>query len=324
MTFVSTLPPVTPILAQRELSFTEFNRAIGELSARDRVLEEAVQNFTSQAGLATTASLLAATEKILGEDLVAAVVSAGALPAGILSFADLQATYGERLTAVEELTVVTDTDGLNPRSLKAVVLSNQATIAAVNAKVDAFATELEALSAITDDIDAIKAVTDSVNSRLTTAEQVLADLSDEVRNARKEFADDPNKRLVDKIDSIDGNITAAQQTVSSLVKEITDARSPDQYDTLGARIGALESSIESINEVVSLLQGRGVVTGIKVGRTIRHGMIELIPGSNIALTPERAGFRVDVVEKATCIDATAPIGDPNAACCAPGSSQIAN
>ena len=324
MAFLSTLPSVRPLLAQRELTFTEFNRIISDLAQRDRVLEEGVQNFVSQAGLARTASLLAATEKILGENLVTQVIDTGALPTDVLSFEEFQTTVEERLAAVEALTIVTDADGLNPRSLKALVLSNQATIAAVNKKVDDFAAELDALSAVTDDVAAIKAVTDTVNTRLSTVEAILADLSDEVRNARKEFADDPSKRLVDKMDSIDGKIAALQQNVNSLVKEMTDARSPDQFDSLAARIGSLESSIEAINEAVSQLNGRGVVTGIKVGRTIRHGVIELIPGSNLAITPERAGFRVDLVEKATCIDASAPVGDPNAACCPPGSISIAN
>lgn len=325
MTPLSTLPPVTPLFCQSNLTFTEFNRIVTELVSRDRVLEEAVVNFTSVAGLARTASLLSAAEIILGTNITELVIASGVLPEGFLSFEDFQNTMAERVSTLEQNTIVTVADGVTtPQTLKALSLSNQANIANLQSQLDAFSKTLASVTALTDQIKSINDIVSTVNSRLDTLESIQADQADELKNARKEFAQDPSKRLVDKIDEMDGVSEALQTNVTAAVKEITDARAPDRFDSLAERLGSMESSMESFSETLSLLQGRGAVTGVKSGRSILHGNIELIPGSNIALTRERNGIRIDVVDKATCIDTQAPIGDPNGPCCGPSSVTIGN
>lgn len=321
---LTSLPPVKPLSCQSQLTFTEFNRVVSDLMIRDRVLEEALINFTSVSSLQLTASLLSATETILGKDLVADVIASGALPGDFQDFATFQAMVTDRLGTLEKNTIVTDEDGENPKSLKALVLSNQQTIGALNSAIDEFDKELAGIKALTDDIAAVKEVVDTVNTRISDLENLLGDLADEVKNARKELASDPSKRLVDKIDAIDSAIVALQTTLNAVVKEMVDARSADRFDSVAERIGELESNLEAFEETLSNLRGRGIVTGIKVGRSILHGVTELIPGSNIAITRERNGLRIDVVEKATCIDMSAPIGDPNAACCGPSNVTIGN
>jgi cell division protein FtsL len=199
-------------------------------------------------------------------------------------------------------------------SLKSVVEGTQTTLAALNTAVEAFAVQLAAIQALTGDITSIKTSVEAMDSRLTDAEALIADLSDEVKQARKEFANDPSKRLIDKIDSIDSQIVSMQLVTESLTKEIVDARSADRFDTLGERIGSLESDLEATQETLQTLQGKGSVTGFKVARSILHGNVELIPGSNIAITRERNGFRIDVVDVGSVIDLGAPRIDPNNCC----------
>lgn len=314
MTDLSSLPPVTPLSAANKQTFTEFNRVITELMTRDRVLEESVLAFTDSIYLQNTVKILAATEQILGPELVQNVINANnLLPLNFQNLLNFQTTTSESLQSLQESVTFTQGDS-QPMSLKSVVEGTQTTLAALNTAVEAFATQLAAIQALTGDITSIKTSVEAMDSRLTDAEALIADLSDEVKQARKEFANDPSKRLIDKIDSIDSQIISMQMTTESLTKEIVDARSADRFDTLGERIGSLESDLESTQETLQTLQGKGSVTGFKVGRSILHGNVELIPGSNIAITRERNGFRIDVVDVGSVIDLGAPRIDPNNCC----------
>lgn len=314
MTDLSSLPSVTPLSAANKQTFTEFNRIITELMARDRVLEESVLAFTDSAYLQNTVKILAATEQILGQELVQNVIDANnLLPLNFQNLLNFQTTTSESLQSLQESVTFTQGDS-QPMSLKSVVEGTQTTIAALNTAVEAFGTQLAAIQALTGDITSIKTSVDALDSRLTDAEALIADLSDEIKQARKEFANDPSKRLIDKIDSIDSQIVSMQLTTERLTKEIIDARSADRFDTLGERIGSLESDLEATQETLQTLQGKGSVTGFKVGRSILHGNVELIPGSNIAITRERNGFRIDVVDVGSVIDLGAPRIDPNNCC----------
>lgn len=319
----TTLPDVTPLSCATKLTFIEINRIISELMMRDRTLEEAVLAFTDEAFLQNTVKVLAATQMILGQELVDSVIAANIqLPTGVLDFAAFQSEINSRVASLEDATTVTSGDS-QPLSLKSVVESSQVTIAALNDAVTAFGEELAQIKAITDDIVAIKTTVDAMNKRLTDAEALLADLSDEVKQARKEFASDPSKRLIDKIDSIDSKILALQQTTSALSKEIVDARSADRFDTLAERLGSIESSIETLQTTLDNLTGRGNVNGMRVGRSILHGEVELIPGAGLAITRERNGYRFDIVDTGTCMDFAAPKVDPNN-CCGPGNPNFGN
>lgn len=314
MTDLSSLPSVTPLSAANKQTFTEFNRIITELMARDRVLEESLLAFTDSAYLQNTVKILAATKQILGPELVQNVIDANnLLPLNFQNFLNFQTTTSESLQSLQESVTFTQGDS-QPMSLKSVVEGTQTTIAALNTAVEAFGTQLAAIQALTGDITSIKTSVDALDSRLTDAEALIADLSDEIKQARKEFANDPSKRLIDKIDSIDSQIVSMQLTTERLTKEIVDARSADRFDTLGERIGSLESDLEATQETLQTLQGKGSVTGFKVGRSILHGNVELIPGSNIAITRERNGFRIDVVDVGSVIDLGAPRIDPNNCC----------
>lgn len=311
---LTSLPSVTPLACNTRPTFTEFNRVISELMARDRVLESAVMAFTDSAYLQNTVKVLAAVQVILGESLVQDVIDANnLLPVNFQDLLNFEITANERLSALEVGATITSGDN-QPRSLKSVVEGTQTTLAALSDAVAAFGQQLEAIKALTGDIASTKATVDAMNKRLTDAEALLADLSDEVKQARKEFANDPSKRLIDKIDAIDSEIVALQQTTTQLTKEIVDARSADRYDTLGERLGAIEASIEQTQGTLETLQGKGSVNGVRVGRSILHGEVELIPGSNIAITRERNGFRVDVVDIGTVVDFAAPTVDPNNCC----------
>lgn len=314
MADLSSLPSVTPLSAANKQTFTELNRIITELMARDRVLEESLLAFTDSAYLQNTVKILAATEQILGPELVQNVIDANnLLPLNFQNFLNFQTTTSESLQSLQESVTFTQGDS-QPMSLKSVVEGTQTTIAALNTAVEAFGTQLAAIQALTGDITSIKTSVDALDSRLTDAEALIADLSDEIKQARKEFANDPSKRLIDKIDSIDSQIVSMQLTTERLTKEIVDARSADRFDTLGERIGSLESDLEATQETLQTLQGKGSVTGFKVGRSILHGNVELIPGSNIAITRERNGFRIDVVDVGSVIDLGAPRIDPNNCC----------
>ena len=314
MTDLSSLPSVTPLSAANKQTFTELNRIITELMVRDRVLEESLLAFTDSAYLQNTVKILAATEQILGPELVQNVIDANnLLPLNFQNLLNFQTTTSESLQSLQESVTFTQGDS-QPMSLKSVVEGTQTTIAALNTAVEAFGTQLAAIQALTGDITSIKTSVDALNSRLTDAEALIADLSDEIKQARKEFANDPSKRLIDKIDSIDSQIVSMQLTTERLTKEIVDARSADRFDTLGERIGSLESDLEATQETLQTLQGKGSVTGFKVGRSILHGNVELIPGSNIAITRERNGFRIDVVDVGSVIDLGAPRIDPNNCC----------
>ncbi len=322
MSDLSSLPEVTPLSCNRELSFTEFNRIITELMTRDRVLEEAVLAFTDEDFLQNTVKMLQATEIILGSDLMQAVIASGILPVGVDNYADFQVDVKQRLANLELETTVTTGDQA-PRSLKSVVDGLVTTTQAFATELTTFAAQLDEIKALTSDIAAVKATMDSLDRRVTDLESLTADLSDEVRNARKELASDPSKRLVDKIDAMDSISRALRQRVDSLTKEVTDARSADRYDTLAQHIGAVESNVEALQETLERIKGKGAVTGIKSGRSILHGDVELIPGSNIAITRERNGFRFDVVEIGTVVDLGAPSIDPNN-CCGPGRPTFGN
>jgi len=319
----TTLPDVTPLSCAQKLTFIEINRLVTELMMRDRSLEEAVLAFTNEAFLHNTVKVLAAAQLILGQDLVDTVIAANnQLPVGVLDFSAFQTELSARVASLESATTVTSGDS-QPLSLKSVVESSQVTLAALNDAVTAFGVQLAAIKAVTDDVVAIKTTVDAMNKRLTDVEALLADLSDEVKQARKEFASDPSKRLIDKIDDIDSKILALQQTSSALSKEIVDARSADRFDTLAERLGSIESSIETLQTTIDNLSGRGNVNGIKVGRSVLHGEVEFIPGTNIAITRERNGYRFDMVDTGTCVDFAAPKIDPNN-CCGGGNTNFGN
>jgi len=319
----TTLPPTDPLACNRELTFSVFNKIIQQLVARDRQLELAVVNFTSVTELQRTSALLDAVEVILGPTLVEHVIDNDLLPEGTNSYENLESDLTDRVVALEGQTTYQDTEG-TVRSVKSLALNNQTNIAALNQKLDAFDAELDAVRAIIDDITAIKTTLDSQESRLADVETLLADVMLEVKNARREFSNDPAKRLIDKIDNLDARIEANVVNIRATIKEIVDARAVDRFDTLGERIGSLESGIEELHDLVDVLRGRGTVTGLKVGRSILHGDAELIPGNNIAITRERNGYRVDVVDMGTCVDLGAPKIDPNDGCCPPGNANFAN
>ena len=323
MSDLTSLPEVTPLSCQRELTFTEFNRIITELMMRDRVLEEAVLDFTNTAYLQNTVKMLQATELILGTDLMSIVISSGILPTNVDDFDTFQASSKARLDALESATTVTATDTESPRSLKSVVEGLQNTMTAFSTALTDFSTQLAAITALTSDLIGVKSTLESLNKRVTDLESLTADLSDELRNARKEFASDPSKRLVDKINAMDSTSRGLRQRVDALTKEVTDARSADRYDTLAQHIGAIEANVEALQDALESLSGKGNVTGIRVGRSILHGDVELIPGSNIAITRERNGYRIDVADIGTVVDLAAPVIDPNA-CCGPGRPSFGN
>lgn len=321
---LTTLPDVTPLSCQRELSFTEFNRVISELMERDRVLEEAVLAFTDEAYLQNTVKVLKATQLILGQDLVDSVIIAGQLPVGFKDFANFELDTNSRLTALESTTTITSADpNTSPRSVKSVVEGMATTLAAFADELAAFKAQLDAITALTSDIVAVKTTIDNLAKRVTDLESLTASMSDELRNARKEFASDPSKKLVDKINAMDSVSRALRQRVDSLTKEVTDARSADRYDTLAEHIGDIESTIEALQNTLNTLRGAGAVNSIRVGRSMLHGDVELIPGSNIAITRERNGYRFDVIDFGTCIDLAAPKVDPNN-CCGPNTPSFGN
>ena len=322
MSDLSSLPEVTPLSCQRELAFTEFNRIISELMARDRVLENAVLAFTDEIYLQNTVKMLKALNLIIGEDLMTSVITSGALPPGVESFAIQQATQASQIADLQQATQVTDGDNA-PRSLKSVVDGLTNTMTAFSGLLTSFQTQLEGIVAMTSQISSVQTQLASLNSRVTDLEALVSDLSSEVTNARKEFASDPSKRLVDKIDAMDSISTSLAQKVTALMKEVTDARSADRYDTLAEHIGAVESSVEALQNALEVLVGSGAVSGVRVGRSVLHGDVELIPGSNIAITRERNGFRIDVVEIGTVVDLGAPTVDPNN-CCGPNRPTFGN
>lgn len=322
MSDLTSLPEVTPLTCQRDLSFTEFNRIISELMTRDRVLEEAVLAFTDNAYLQNTVKMLKALDLIVGPDLMQTVIAAGALPPGVETFVTQQVNQAQAIAQLQQDTQVTN-GGNTPRSLKSVVDGLTNTMTGFSGLLTTFQAELDNIKAMTAQIGQVQSTLNSLNKRVTDLEALVGDLSSEITNARKEFASDPSKRLVDKIDAMDSISRALRQRVDALTKEVTDARSADRYDTLAQHIGAVESSVESLRESIDTLTGKGAVSGIRVGRSILHGDVELIPGSNVAITRERNGFRFDVVEIGSVVDLGAPTIDPNG-CCGPGRPTFGN
>ena len=318
------LPEVTPLSCQRQLSFTEFNRAITELIVRDRILEEAVLNFTNSEALQNSAAMLAAINIILGADLMATVISSGALPVGVSDFATFQALVTQQIAALQAATTITDPSNPNvPLSLQSVVSGLVATVNANNTAIAAFQAQLAAIVASTPALTAIQSTLTSYGTRLTSLEALTADMSQELTNARVEYASDPTKRLVDKIQAMDAAIAASQQQIAALTKEIVDARDASLYDTLAEHLGAISASVEALSEVVNTLGGNGTVQGLKVGRSILHGVPELIPGVGIAITRERNGFRIDQVDFGTVVDLSQQRIDPNN-CAGPGAPSFGN
>lgn len=320
---LTTLPPVKPVTCQSQLTFTEWNRTIEQLIQRDRKLEESFLLALNSLDITALSALLGAVNVILGSDLIGDVELNGVLPIDLSNFAAFQRDAIARIAVLEANQVAQDEEG-NDRSLKSLVLNSQSSIAAVNVKLDDFQTELDAIKAITDQVTAIKTFVDGVEARLTDAESLIADFGAEIKNARKEFADDPSKRLVDKITAMDAQADATTEKLAVLVKEVTDARAPDRFDTLAERVGSLESDLEDLRELITDLRGRGTVTGIKVGRSVLHGVVELLPGGNIAVTRERNGYRMDVVDEGTCVDLAAPKIDPNNGQCGPKDPNFGN
>lgn len=319
---LTSLPDVTPLSCMERPTFTELNRVITQLMIRDRVLEEAVLAFTDEAFLQNTVKLLNATKLILGPDTVDAVIAAGQLPVGFEPYDFFQLEVKSRLDALELNTTILTGD-LAPRTLKSVVEGNQTTLAALSEQMAAFQSDLDKIKALTNDIVAVKATVDALNARVATLESVVAQVSDELRIARKEFSTDPSKKLIDKIDAMDSIAVAQKQRIDALAKEIIDARSADRFDTLAEHIGDIEGQINTLQDTLEALQGKGSVNGVKAGRSILHGVVELIPGSNIAITRERNGFRIDVVDFGTCVDLSAPKIDANN-CCGPGNPNFGN
>lgn len=322
MSALSSLPNVTPLACQRELSFTEFNRIISELMTRDRVLEEAVLAFTDEAYLQNTVKMLKALELIVGEDLLQSVISSGVLPVTFANLDTFESTTTAAIAELQQATTVTE-GGSAPRSIKSVVDGLTNTMTAFSGLLTTFQAELDGIKAMTEQIGKVQTTLTSLDRRVTDLEALVGDLSAEITNARKEYASDPSKRLVDKIDAMDSVSRALTQKVNALTKEVTDARSADRYDTLAQHIGAVESSVEALQDSLEILKGKGQVTGIRVGRSILHGDVELIPGSNIAITRERNGYRIDVADIGTVVDLSAPVIDPNN-CCGPGRPSFGN
>lgn len=317
------LPEVDPLKCPSQLTFTEWQRIVTQLMARDRVLEEAVIFALGTGNLQQISSLVAAYQIILGPGLVDQVATLGALPEGFVAYESWYGVTNDRLDQLESSTTFTDSENVT-RSIKTLALNNEANISALNVKVDGLEEDLASINEVVGQINEINEFVNTINARVEDIEEQLGDLAAEVRNARKEFANDPSKRLVDKIDSIDANIATLRSTLRALEKEVTDARSPDRFDNLAERLGDLESSLENLFELLQNLQGRGVITGLRVGRTNLHGEVELIPGANIAITRERNGYRIDVVDYGTCVDYSAPKIDPNNGCCPPGNANFAN
>ena len=167
----TSLPGVTPITCQRELSFTEFTRVITELMERDRVLEDAVLAFTDEAYLQNTVKVLQATKLILGTDLVDAVVAAGQLPVGFSDFATFEADAEARLASLEELNTITGaTPEVSPRSVKSVVEGMQTTLVAVADQVAAFGAQLAEIAALTSDLITIQTSLATLSKRATDLE----------------------------------------------------------------------------------------------------------------------------------------------------------
>lgn len=317
------LPEVDPIKCPSHLTFTEWQRIVTQLMARDRVLEQAILWALGQTNLRRMADLSAAYEKILGPGLVDQTITLGVLPEDFYDYATFHGIVLGRLGEIEALTSFTDHDG-GERSIKSLAQNNEANIRDLNTKVDELAKDLDSIKDITDQITQVNEFVTTVDARVKDLELQVGDLAAEIRNARKEFSSDPSRRLIDKIDSIDGLINALRTSLRAVQKEITDARSPDRFDSLAERLGDLESSGESLREILQNLQGRGIITGLKVGRNNLHGDVELIPGANIAITRERNGYRIDVVDMGTCVDYSAPKIDPNNGCCAPGNVSFGN
>lgn len=319
----SGLPDVKPLSCNTNLTFTEWQRIVSDLMARDRTLEAAFLDLTRSLDLQALGAILNATQVILGPELVTQVAGSGAMPDNLENFEVFQRETNDRLGTIESSVTFTDLEG-TPRSIKALALNNQANIQSLNQKVDEFDQELEDIKEITDDIDAIKEFVDNVEARLKDVEELSSDTAAEVKNARKEFADQPGKRLIDKIDAMDSERQSMLTKLNAAIKELTDARSPDRFDTLAERMGDLESQLEDINEQINLLQGQGTVTGIKVGRSVLTGQVEIIPGSNFAIVRERNGYRMNVVDFGTCVDYAAPKIDPNNGCCGPNNPNFGN
>lgn len=317
------LPEVDPIKCPSQLTFTEWQRVVTQLMARDRILEQAVLFALGTTNLQQLAALSSAYEAILGQGLVDQTVVLGALPEDYFDYAVFHNRVLNRLGELESDTSFIDDDGVD-RSVKALALNNDANIRNLNAKVDTLDSDLQQYAALADQINNINQFVSGVDNRIGDLEQQVGDISEEIRNARKEFANDSSRKLIDKIDSIDGQINTLRTSLRAVQREITDARAPDRFDNLAERIGSLESNLESLHGLLLDLRGRGTVTGIRVGRSNLHGEVELIPGANIAITRERNGFRIDLVDFGTCVDYAAPKLDPNNGCCPPGNANFGN
>lgn len=317
------LPEVDPIKCPSQLTFTEWQRVVTQLMARDRVLEQAILLAMGTADLQRMATLVSAYELILGEGLVDQTATLGVLPQGFEDYPTFFNRVTNRLGELENNTQFTDPDGA-ARSIKALALNNEANIRNLNNKVDRLDADLEEIKDLTDQIQQVNQFVGSVDARVRDLELQVSDLASEIRNARKEFSNDPARRLIDKIDAIDGLINTLRTSLRAVQREITDARSPDRFDSLAERMGSLESGAEQLRELLQNLQGRGIVGGIRVGRSVLRGEVELIPGANIAITRERNGYRIDVVDFGTCVDFSAPKIDPNNGCCPPNNASFGN
>lgn len=323
MPMTTTLPEVDPIQCLTNLTFAEWQRVISQLMSRDRELEVAILTLTNALDLSQLGATLQATRQILGSALVDNVILNGTLPTDFDSFFVFQNEMKDRVQELENSITFVDSEG-TPRTIRSLTLNNQVSIQNINQTLDEFDAELQVFRDVAGDIEAIKSFVDTVDARVNDIEALLADLALEIRNARKEFADDPSKRLIDKIDSMDGEVASIRSRINGLVKEVTDARSPDRFDSLAEHLGDIEGSVEELSERLDFLGGQGQVSGLKIGRSILHGQVELIPGANIALTRERNGIRIDVVDMGTCVDYGAPKIDPNFGCCGPANPNFGN
>lgn len=321
--FDTELPEVDPIKCNSQLTFTEWQRVVTQLMARDRVLEQAILVAMGTTDLQRMATLVSAYELVLGRGLVDQTATLGVLPQGFEDYATFFGRVNSRLGELETNTRFTDPDGTD-RSIKALAQNNEANIRDLNRKVDRLDADLEAIKDLTDEIEQVNQFVGSVDNRVRDLELQVGDLAAEIRNARKEFSNDPSRRLIDKIDSIDGLINSLRTSLRAVQREITDARAPDRFDSLAERMGDLESGAEQLRELLQNLQGRGIVAGIRVGRSVLRGEVELIPGANIAITRERNGYRIDVVDFGTCVDYSAPKIDPNNGCCPPSNASFGN
>lgn len=320
---LTNLPPVQPLVAQNNLTFTEFNRVIQSLLMRDRVLEESFLLALTNVDITNLNALLAAVNVILGAQLIASVETTGALPADLQEFDTFQRSANDQLATLNDAVIAQDAQG-NNRSIKSLTLNNQASIAALTAEVDGFQAQLASIEAVTSQIASINTFVAQINQELADTQALVADVAEEVKNARAQFATDPSKRLIDEINSLTAVADSTTQTLNALVQEVTTARSPDRFDTLAERLGSIESTLQSIQTQLTSLTGNGTVTGIKVGRSILHGDVEFMPGGNIAITRERNGYRVDVVDNGTCVDLAAAKIDPNNGQCGPRDPNFGN